>query len=113
MIECEGMIAKQPVSILFDLRARLSYVSSKVVEKCQLVSIIFSKPWLVQLSIGTKRRVRAKTKRCPITISEEPIHVDPNILPLGSYDSLIGMEWLEKCWSLVDCKQKNVSFISE
>jgi len=36
MIKCEGMIAKQPVLVLFDPSASLSYVSPKVVEKCQL-----------------------------------------------------------------------------
>jgi len=41
MIECEGMIARKPVSILFDLGASLSYVSPKVVEKCQLQSSKF------------------------------------------------------------------------
>ena len=36
MIECEGTIAKQYISILFDPGASLSYVSPKVVEKCQM-----------------------------------------------------------------------------
>jgi len=44
MIECEGLIAKKPVSVLFDPGASLSYFSPKVVEKCQLVSRKFSKP---------------------------------------------------------------------
>jgi len=34
MIECEGMIVNQHVSILFDLGASLSYISPNVVEKC-------------------------------------------------------------------------------
>lgn len=102
MIECEGMNAKQPVSVLFDPGASLSHVSPKVVEKCQLQRSKFPKPWLVQLAIRTKRRVVTKTERCLITISGEPIHVDINILPLGSHDILIGMDWLERCWSLVE-----------
>lgn len=36
MIKYEGMIAEQPVLVLFDPSASLSYVSPKVVEKCQL-----------------------------------------------------------------------------
>lgn len=60
MIECEGMISKQPISVLFDPGARLSYVSPKVVEKCQLQSCKFPKPWLVQLATGAKRKVVAK-----------------------------------------------------
>jgi len=56
MIECEGMTPKQPVSVLFDPGASLSYVSPKVVEKCQLQSYEFTKPWLVQLATGQKER---------------------------------------------------------
>jgi len=46
-------------------------------------------------------------------ISRQPIYLDLNILPLGSYDILIGMDSLERHWPLVDCKQKTVSFITE
>ena len=61
MIECEGMIVDQLVSVLFDPGTNLRYISPKVVEKCQLQSSKFKKSWLVQLAIGTKIRVMAKT----------------------------------------------------
>ena len=35
---------------------------------------------------------------------------DLNVLPLGSYDILIGMDWLEKHWSLVNCKTKTIYY---
>jgi len=38
---------------------------------------------------------------------------DLNVLPLGSYDVLIGMDWLEKCWSLINCKDKTINYIDE
>lgn len=95
MIECEGKIAKQPVSVLFALGASLSYVSPKVVDKCQLPSSKFSKPWLVQLAMRTKIRVTTKTECCPIMISGQPIYVDLNIPLLDSYDILIRMDWLK------------------
>lgn len=113
MIECEGKISKQLIFVLFHPRDSLSYVSLKVVDECHLQSSKFSKPWLVQLAIGTKRRVTTKTECCPITILGQSIHIDLNILPLGSYDELIGMDWLERCQSLVDSKQKIVSFIDQ
>ena len=33
-----------------------------------------------------------------------------NILPLWSYDVLLGMGWLEKHWTLVDCKEKIIYY---
>ena len=34
-----------------------------------------------------------------------------NVLPFGSYDVLIGMDWLEEHWSLVNCKDKTINYL--
>eukprot|EP00253_Pinus_taeda_P035807 PITA_35807 len=93
--------------------ASLSYIIPKVVEKCLLPSSKFKKSWLVQLTTRAKRKVSAKLENCPIIVSGNLIHADLNILPLGSYDVLIGMDQLEGRWSLVDCKKKSVSYLTE
>eukprot|EP00253_Pinus_taeda_P013617 PITA_13617 len=110
MVEFEGNISNLTVSILIDPGATLSYVSPKVVERCKLQSTKFKNPWLVQLAMGAKRRVGAKIKDCSFTIAGQPVMADLNVLPLGSYDILIGMDWLEKNWPLVDCKTKIIYF---
>lgn len=66
MIEFEGKIFSQTMSILIDLRATLSYISPKIVEKCCLQVIKFKNPWLMQLTPGAKRRVLAKVNNCPL-----------------------------------------------
>ena len=73
VIECEGMIPKQSIFVLFYLGANLSYVSPKVVEICQLQSSKYKQSWLVQLATGTKRKMSVKTKNCHIIISGQPI----------------------------------------
>eukprot|EP00253_Pinus_taeda_P009179 PITA_09179 len=105
MVEFEGNISDLTVSVLIDPGATLSYVNPKVVECCNLQSVKFKNPWLVQLATGAKRRVTAKIKDCSFTIAGQPVTADLNVLPLGSYDILIGMDWLEKHWSLVDSNQ--------
>eukprot|EP00253_Pinus_taeda_P033503 PITA_33503 len=90
--------------------ATLSYVSPKIVEQCKLQAEKFRNPWLVQLATGAKRRVLAKVNNCSLTIAGQPIVADLNVLPLGSYDILIGMDWLEKHWSLVNCKTKTIYY---
>eukprot|EP00253_Pinus_taeda_P009062 PITA_09062 len=110
MVEFEGNISKLTVSVLIDPGATLSYVSPKIVERCKLQSTKFKNPWLVQLATGAKRRVVAKITDCSFTIAGQTVTADLNVLPLGSYDILIGMDWLEKHWSLVDCKTKIIYF---
>eukprot|EP00253_Pinus_taeda_P036427 PITA_36427 len=96
MVEFEGNISDLTVSVLIDPGATLSYVSPKVVERCNLQYVKFKNPWLVQLATGAKRRVTAKIKDCSFTIAGQPVKADLNVLPLGSYDILIANQ-LVKC----------------
>lgn len=112
MIELEGNISIHSVSILVGLGACLSYVNPKIMEKCHLQMVKFRNPPLVQLATRAKWRVNAKIEICFVKIGQQ-IKVDLNVLPLGSYDVLIGMDWLEKQWSLVDCKVNTINFIDE
>eukprot|EP00253_Pinus_taeda_P018433 PITA_18433 len=110
MVEFEGKISNLSIAVLIDPGATLSYVSPKVVEHCKLSSERFKNPWLVQLATGAKRRVLAKINNCSLSIAGQPITTDLYVLPLGSYDILIGMDLLEKHWSLVNCKTKTIYY---
>eukprot|EP00253_Pinus_taeda_P014041 PITA_14041 len=112
MVEFEGNISGLTISVLIDPGATLSYVSPKVVERCNLQSVKFKNPWLVQLATGAKRRVIAKIKDCSFTVAGQPVTADLNVLPLGSYDILIGMDWLEKHWSLVDYSKDKTAILN-
>lgn len=69
MVEFEGKIFDRTVFVLVEPGAQLSYVSPKVVENCNLKSVKFKSPWLVQLATGAKRRVLAKVSNCPLKIA--------------------------------------------
>jgi hypothetical protein len=47
IVELEGIISKQPISILIDPGSNLSYVSPQVVEACTLHRKRHAKAWLV------------------------------------------------------------------
>jgi hypothetical protein len=49
----------------------------------------------VQLATRTKRKINEMVKECPMEMNELNIGEDLNIIPFGSYDFLIGMDWLE------------------
>eukprot|EP00253_Pinus_taeda_P022081 PITA_22081 len=110
MVEFEGKILNLSISVLIDPGATLSYISPKMVEHCKLQPEKFRNPWLVQLATGAKRRVMAKVKSFPIVVAGQPVVADLNILPLGSYDVLIGMDLLEKHWALVNSETKVIRY---
>jgi hypothetical protein len=47
VVELEGIISKQPISILIDPESNISYVSSQFVEACALQRKKHAKAWLV------------------------------------------------------------------
>jgi hypothetical protein len=54
-----------------------------------------NKSWIVQLAMGTKRKVVELVKDFVLTLDGMEIGVDFNILILGSCDILKGMDWIE------------------
>jgi hypothetical protein len=95
MVEVEGKISKQYVSILTDLRSIHNYIPPKVVESYVLHKCKHNKPWLVQLDIRTKRTVSELLETCSLEMNGLSTWENLNILPISSYDVLIGMDWLE------------------
>ena len=80
---------------MIDPGSTLSYVSPSIAEICNLHLKKFKKSWLVQLAIGTKRKIVSYVEDCEMFMSQFQTPVKLNVPPLGSYDVLIGMDWLE------------------
>jgi hypothetical protein len=103
MVEMEGMIANPLVSILIDLGSNLSYVSPQIFEKYKLQQLKHAKSWLVQLATGTKRKVTEVIPAYQFILNGFPTQETLNMLPLGYYDLLIGMDWLDSHKAKLDC----------
>ena len=103
MVEIEGKINNTQIYVLIDPGAMLSYITPKIVESNKLKKQKHEKPWLVQLSIGTKRKVVNFIFDLEFSLYGQKIRTNLNILPLGSYDMIIGMDWLEKHKVVLDC----------
>jgi predicted aspartyl protease len=113
MIEVEGKIDNHPIAILIDSGASHSYINSNIVKRFHLQRSKHKKYWLVQLAIGDKRKINELVKYCPIDMNGLNTKVDVNIIPLGSYDCLIGMDWLEKHHVVLDYYNKTITCLDE
>ncbi len=92
MIEIGGMINKQTISILIDSGASHSYIDPSLIERLHLTRNKHDHPWMVQLATGTKRKVSELVKRYSLEMNGLITMEDLNIIPLGSYHVLIGMD---------------------
>jgi hypothetical protein len=113
MIEVEGMINNQTLAILIDSGAIHSYIDPNIMESFHLPRSKHGKSWLVQLATGARRKVNNMVKSCLIDMNGLNTPVDLNILPLGSYDCLIGMDCLDPHHALLDCHKKAFIFLDE
>jgi hypothetical protein len=72
-----------------------------------------NKSWLVQLATGVKRKIIELVKGCPIDMNGLNTKDDVKIILLGSYDCIIGMDWLEKHHVVLDCYKKKIICLDE
>jgi hypothetical protein len=66
------------------------------VESNKLKKIRHAKSWLVQLATRMKRKVVDFISDYEFSLGGQNIKTNMNILPLGYYDVIIRMDWLER-----------------
>jgi hypothetical protein len=96
MIEVEGNINDQPISILIDSGAIHSYIDPIMVERFQFPRRKIGKPWLVYLARGEKRKINEMVNKFPMEMNGMCIKVDLSIIHLAFYDFLIRMDFLDE-----------------
>ena len=82
-------------------------------EICAFKKVNHRKCWLVQLATGTKRKVSEVVEKYPLDMNGLVTCVDINVLPLGSYYYLIGMDWLEAHRVNLDCYNNTFECMDE
>ena len=95
MVEVEGEIAENIFSFFINPGSTHNYITPSLVEMCTLKKSKHRKSWLVQLATKSKRKVNEVVERCPLDMDGIYTYAYLNVLPLGSYGVLIGMDWLE------------------
>jgi hypothetical protein len=113
MIKVEGKIHNQPIDILIDSGDSHSYIDPKLIEIFKLNKSKHGNSWSIQLATGTKRRINELVKERPINMNGTNTKADLNTIPLGSYDFLICMDWLENNRAILDCYNKVFTCLDE
>jgi hypothetical protein len=113
VVEIEGMISNHLVFVLINPGSNLIYIAPKAIDKCKLQPQKHTNPWLVQLATGTKRRVAKVIPACQLMLGKFPTQATLKLLPLGSYDLLIGMDCLDAHKARLDCYHKTLECVSK
>jgi hypothetical protein len=113
MIKVEGKIIYRPISLLIYSGEIHCYIYPKIVDILHLEKSKLEKSSLIQLATGTKRRIHDMIRGSSISLDGVNTIVDLNSIPLGYYDILIGMDWLDKHHVVLDCHNKTFTCLDE
>ena len=102
MIAIEGKVNALRVSILIDYGATFSYVNDNLVDRCKIMGRKLHKHILEQLTTGMKMKVIAVVEGCNFTMSGLQTKYNLDIIPLESYDSFVGMDWIKSHHVILD-----------
>ena len=108
VVDVGGNIVAQYISILIALISNHIHIHPNIVEVCVLNKSKHRKLWLVQLATGRKRKTSEVVEGCPLMLDGLSSETILNIWPLGLYDVLIGMDWIENHQVKLECYNKSL-----
>lgn len=96
------------ISILIDTGATDSFVDPNVVSKLSVRPSYMENSWKVQYGNRVERKVEQFLFCSELKLPSLGTQVNLYVEPLGSYDVILGINWLTEHKALVDCEKKIV-----
>ncbi len=101
---------KQDVFILFDPGSTHSYVSTSIIDCIAVPCVKMDFEVLVTNPLGQEVRVDRMYRDCPLVIQGDTFLSDLIEMPFKDYDIILGMDWLARHHTIIDCRLKTVTF---
>ncbi|GJU41687.1 putative reverse transcriptase domain-containing protein [Tanacetum coccineum] len=95
-------------SMLFDLGADRSFVSSTFSDFLDVVPSTLDTSYAIELADGKFSETNVVLRGYTLGLLGHPFNIDLMPIELGSFDVIIGMDWLAKYHALIVCDEKFV-----
>ncbi|GKD01539.1 putative reverse transcriptase domain-containing protein [Tanacetum coccineum] len=96
--------------ILFDTGANRSFVSTAFSTLLDIVPNTLDHGYNVELANGRIIRVNTILMDCTLNFLNHPFNINLMPVEMGSFDAIIGMDWLSKYSVVINCAKKIVSY---
>lgn len=113
LIQLQGKLFNIPCSCLVDSGASGNFVSSHFVKRHQLTLQTQTAHQTINLADGSQQHSTGQLVAAPVSLSTYSDRVDLVALPLGGYDLILGMPWLEKVNPQINWRTKSLTFHQE
>ncbi|GJQ90899.1 putative reverse transcriptase domain-containing protein [Tanacetum coccineum] len=95
-------------SILFDTGADRSFVSTTFSSFIDITPTTLDHYYDVELADGKIIRINTIIRGCTLNFLNHPFNINLMPVELGSFDVIIGMDWLSKYHAVIDCAERIV-----
>nr|GEY30087.1 hypothetical protein [Tanacetum cinerariifolium] len=95
-------------SILFDTGADRSFVSTAFSSQVAITPTTLDHYYDVELADGRIIRLNTILRGCTLNFLNHPFNIDLMPVELGSFDAIIGMDWLARYHEVIVCAEKIV-----
>ncbi|XP_051177859.1 uncharacterized protein [Lolium perenne] len=95
VIQLQAFVEDKEILILVDSGSSASFINQSLADTMQGVQPLLQ-PCRVNVADGTQHHCAAYIPQCPWTANNHQFNTDLKILPLGSFDAILGMDWLEQ-----------------
>jgi hypothetical protein len=113
MLEKIGTVADQTLSILIDPNATESFISGATLKRIKVKAVEQDEFSFMEMASGAKQKAGGKVMDCILNLGEFVTRANLYVTILGSYDVVIGMDWLESHEVILNCKTKWLSLVND
>nr|GEV88166.1 putative reverse transcriptase domain, ribonuclease H-like domain, aspartic peptidase domain protein [Tanacetum cinerariifolium] len=92
--------------VLFDSRADKSFVSISLASMLNMPPITIDTIYDIEMADGNLVSTNTVIQGCTLTLLNQPFEIDLMPIILGSFDVVIGMDWLSKYHAKILCDEK-------
>ncbi|GJS54815.1 putative reverse transcriptase domain-containing protein [Tanacetum coccineum] len=110
VVTCTFLLNNRYALILFDTGADRSFVSTVFSSLIEIIPTTLDHSYDVELAGGRIIRVNTLIRGCPLNFLNHPFNIDLMPVEMGSFDVIIGMDWLSKYHAVIVCNEKIVHF---
>ena len=109
MLETSGTIFDQTLSILIDPGATESFIYGAMLKRIKVKAVEQDEFSFIEMASGAKQKVGGRVTGYILNLGEFVTRANLDITILGSYDIVIGMDWLESLEVILNYKTKWLS----
>ncbi|GJT51091.1 putative reverse transcriptase domain-containing protein [Tanacetum coccineum] len=95
-------------SILFDTGADRRYISTVFSSLIDIIPTLLDNSYDVKLADGKIVRIDTIIRGCTLNFLDHPFNIDLMPVELGSFNVIIGIDWLRRCHAVIVCDEKLV-----